>query len=295
MAGNALKPLVGVALALSWPFPALAQPAGPQPTVAAENPTERAFRQLSDHWLAETLRLNPVAATQAGEHRYDALLPDIGPTGRAPQLRLAQDTLAALMLINRDRLSRASQVDSAMLETQLRYDLFQLQKLEEHAWNPLAYTGGAGSALYGLMAREFAPLPVRLRAATRRMERLPEWLATARRQLDPARVPLVHAETAVRQNAGLASIIDGMILPEAGKLPAAEQARLKRAAERLKAASAEHGEWLKSTLVPAAKGDWRIGARLYDEKLALALNSPLSRAELRTRAEAMIARTREEM
>jgi hypothetical protein len=108
-------------------------------------------------------------------------------------------------------------------------------------------------------------------------------------------VPLIHAETAVRQNAGLDSIIEDMILPEAKRLPPAEQARLRKAAAALKAASKAHGEWLKNELVPAAKGNWRLGRELYDQKLALALNSPRSRVDLRRRAEAVIAATRAEM
>ena len=266
--------------------------ASPVPAEALQDP---AFNQLAETWLAETLRLNPIAATQAGEHRYDQLLPDIGATGRAAQLQLANSTLAALAQIDRSRLSRPAQVDAAILENQLKFDIFQIERLQEYAWNPLGYTGSAGSALYGLMAREFAPLPERLRAATRRMELLPEWLAEARRQLVPARVPLVYAETAVRQNAGLASIIDDMILPQAGQLPTDERARLQRAAAAVKAASTEHGAWLKTKLVPAAKGDWRLGQELYDQKLALALSSPMSRAELRSRAEKVIIATRAEM
>ena len=273
--------------------PVAGAPVASPPAVAAS--ADEAFTRLGEAWLAETLRLNPVAATQAGEHRYDQLLPDITATGRAAQLALARSTLAALEAIDRGRLSRPAQVDAALLDNQLRYDIFQLEQLQEHAWNPLGYTGIAGSALYGLMAREFAPMPDRLRSATRRMELLPALLAEARRQLVPARVPRVFAETAVRQNAGLDSIIDDMILAEAKQLPAAEQARLRAAAIALKAASKAHGEWLKSELVPAAKGDWRLGQRLYDEKLALALNSPMDRAELRRRAEAVIAKTRAEM
>ncbi len=277
--------------------PIAVAPVAPQaaepPAVAAS--ADEAFTRIGEMWLAETLRLNPVGATSAGEHRYDDLLPDIGPAAREEQLRLARNTLAALEAIDRSRLSRPTQVDAAILENQLRFDIFQLEQLQEYAWNPLAYTGTAGSALYSLMAREFAPLPVRLRSATRRMELLPAWLAAVRRELVPARVPRIHAETAVRQNAGLDSIIDDMILVQANQLPAAEQARLRQAAAALKAASKVHGEWLKNELVPAAKGDWRLGQRLYDQKLALALNSPIERAELRRRAEAVIARTRAEM
>ncbi|HUE79681.1 MAG TPA: DUF885 domain-containing protein [Sphingomicrobium sp.] len=263
------------------------------PAVAAS--ANEVFARLGEAWLAETLRLNPVGATQAGEHRYDHLLPDIGLAGREAQLALSRRTLAALAAIDRAQLSRPAQVDAALLENQLRYDIFQLEQLQEYAWNPLGYTGTAGSALYGLMAREFAPLPERLRSATRRMELLSEWLAEARRQLVPARVPKIFAETAVRQNAGLDSIIDDMILVQARQLPAAEQARLQQAAAALKVSAKTHGEWLKTELVPAARGDWRLGQRLYDQKLALALNSPIERGELRRRAETVIARTRAEM
>ena len=293
MARGTLMLTTAALLAATAPLPGAASATAAQ--AALQTTADRPFKQLSDRWLAETLRLNPIAATQAGEHRYDRLLPDIGANGRLAQLRLARTTLAALGRIDRSRLSRAAQVDAAVLENQLRYDIFQIERLQEHAWNPLGYTGSAGSALYGLMAREFAPMPVRLRAATRRMELLPAWLAEARRQLVPARVPLVYAETAVRQNAGLASIVDDMILPQAKLLSPAEQVRLRRAAAAVKAASKVHGDWLKSTLVPAAKGDWRLGAELYDQKLALALNSPMPRAEIRQRAERVIASTRAEM
>lgn len=291
-----MKPWTKVAAAALLIMPIAASAAVAQPVAAASaSRADRAFNAIADRWLAETLRLNPVAATQAGEYRYNRQLADISARGRMAQLRHARTTLSALRRINRSALSRPLQVDAAVLETQLKLDIFSLEKLGEHAWNPLGYTGAAGSALYSLMARDFAPMPERMRAATRRMELLPTWLAEARRQLVPARVPPIYAETAVRQNAGLMSIVDDMILPEAKALPVTEQARLRRAATALRAAAAVHGDWLEKRLVPVAKGDFRLGQALYDEKLALALNSRLSRAEIRQRAEAVIAATRAEM
>ncbi len=58
---------------------------------------------------------------------------------------------------------------------------------------------------------------------------------------------------------------------------------------------AEHQEWLDKTLVPTAKGDFRIGAERYDQKLQFALLSSLSRAQIKQRAEAELVRVREEM
>ena len=40
----------------------------------------------------------------------------------------------------------------------------------------------------------------------------------------------------------------------------------------------QHQIWLEKRLLPEAKGDFRLGAELYDRKLAFALFSPLSRA-----------------
>src|SRR3546814_7996243 len=50
-----------------------------------------------------------------------------------------------------------------------------------------------------------------------------------------------------------------------------------------------------NTLVPNAKGDFRIGAGLYDQKLKFSLNSALSRAQIKQRSEAELKRVRDEM
>ncbi|MBP4136443.1 DUF885 family protein, partial [Streptococcus agalactiae] len=60
-------------------------------------------------------------------------------------------------------------------------------------------------------------------------------------------------------------------------------------------AVAEQQTWLDKTLVPNAKGDFRIGQTLYDEKLKFSLNSSLSRAQIMQRAKAELARVRGEM
>jgi uncharacterized protein (DUF885 family) len=63
----------------------------------------------------------------------------------------------------------------------------------------------------------------------------------------------------------------------------------------LKGAVAAHQQWFDKTLIPNARGEFRIGARLYDEKLAFALDSPMSRAEIRRDADAAVKRIRSEM
>jgi len=68
-------------------------------------------------------------------------------------------------------------------------------------------------------------------------------------------------------------------------LTPATRARLLAAIETAKDAVAVHQTWLEEELLPKAAGDFRVGAELYDRKLAFALNSPLSRKEIKARAE----------
>jgi uncharacterized protein (DUF885 family) len=111
----------------------------------------------------------------------------------------------------------------------------------------------------------------------------------------PARVPAIHAETAVKQNPGVLSLVDELVVPNLVQLPAADRARLERAIAAARAAVETHQKWLEATLLPQAKGDFRIGRELYDAKLGFALMSPLTRAEIRQRAESEAVTTRARM
>ena len=253
------------------------------------------FADLSKRALAGWLQLSPVSATQIGEHAYDGELDDLSAAGRQKGLEASKKILAELDALDVAALSRENQVDAAILRNQLQYDIWTTETLQSWAWDPQVYSGLAGSALYGLMAREFAPLPERLKSATARMQKLPTLLAQARENLDPARVPKVHAETVAKQNAGILSIVDTFITPNLKELSDTDRQQAEAAIEGLKKAVAEHQAWLDKTLVPNAKGDFRVGAEVYDKKLQFALLSSLSRADIKQRAESELKRVREEM
>jgi uncharacterized protein (DUF885 family) len=286
-----LKPLIAAALLVA-PLAAATQPAAP---IAAASREDERFRDLSANWLDEWLELNPVGATQLGEHRYDGRWPDLSEVGRIARRTLAEATLRELGRIDRAALSRQNQVDHILLSDRLAAELYAHDELEDWATDPMGYSATIGGGLYALMAREFAPLPVRLASATQRLEGLPAALAQVRGALQPGRVPPTHARTAAAQNKGATGLIDGMILAQKAALDAPGQARLEAAAARAKAALAEHQAWLDTTLVPQARGEARLGAARYDRLLALTLGSPLTRSEIKARAEATVADTRARM
>lgn len=265
------------------------------PGVPAAQQADFAFKTVADRAIASFTRLAPVDATVLGEHRYDSQLTDVTATGRAARRAEWQALLAELGQIDPARLSRENQVDYAMLASELRYRLWDEETLQSWAWNPQLYNDTAAMALYGLAARDFAPWDVRLKAATARMEALPALLRASRSQLVPARVPLIHAQTVSKQNGGIIEIAEGMLAPHAGVLAPADRARFDAALAGLKAAVAEHQTWIDTVLVPQAKGDFRLGAALYDQKMAFALMSDLTRPVLKQRALQAKADIRAEM
>ncbi len=261
----------------------------------AATPTDEAFQNLADEYISDLVNLSPVYATAIGNHSADDELDQVDAAGRAETLGLLRQYKAALDALDRNELSRANQVDAELLLHSLESDIWSIEVLREWAWNPLYYVNISGGAIYSLLSRDFAPLETRLMSAASRLEQIPRFLEQARSSIEPARVPRIHAETAIAQNQGLNSIIDLMIVPRLEALSSAQQQRLNAAIETARNAVADHQTWLEEVLLPLANGDFRIGAELYDTKLAFALNSPLSRKEITARAEQEFERVRNEM
>jgi uncharacterized protein (DUF885 family) len=250
---------------------------------------DQQFEALAARYLRESTELAPIAATSLGDHRFDDRLNDVSRAGWQSRITFDELYLQALAPFDATQLSRANQVDLLLLRHALEYDRWKIQTLQDWHWNPLIYTGLAGDSIYTLLAREFAPASERLKNAGRRLDEFPRFLSQVRESLDAARVPKIHAETAVKQNAGLVSLLDGELMRQAEALPAEEREALRASVARARSALNQHQIWLEKKLVPEAKGDFRLGQPLYDQKLAYALFSPLTREQIRVRAEAELA------
>ena len=251
------------------------------------------FRALAKEYVDRMPALSPISATQIGDHRFDGEMDEISAAALQCQLNFHREFLARLDRLDRDALSRDFQVDAALLRHASEHGVWRIETFQDWAWNPLIYTAKAGGAIYGLMAREFAPLHVRLQRATERLEKFPLFFEQVRAVLQPRRVPRVHAETAVKQNRGALSILEEMVAPAAETLP--EAGRLRQAMATAQAAIQSHGEWLENVLLPQAEGNFRIGQKLFDQKLAFALHTPLRREQVKARAEREFQAVRQEM
>jgi len=257
--------------------------------------SDEVFEALAEQFISDLPDFSPINATLIGDHSADDVLDQVDANARLEARQAYAGYLDAIAAIDREQLSRANQVDIELLQAEAQSSLWSLDTLQEWAWNPLMYVNLSGSSIYGLVARDFAPLEQRLLAAASRLEQMPRFLEQARDSIEPKRVPKIHAETAVQQNLGIVSIIETMIIPEMDKLTPATRNRLDAAIEKAKDALADHQTWLEEELLPRAAGDFRVGAELYDAKLAFALNSPLNRKEIKARAEAEYESVRNQM
>ena len=262
---------------------------------AAPSEADLGFEAIAKRYIDEYPALSPVDATTLGDHRFDGQLDQVSLAARKKSADFGRRFLKKLQSVNRGRLSRANQVDYLLLEHELRKRIWRVEKLREWRWNPLVYTELAGAAIYGLMAREFAPLPRRLNRVADRLEQFPRLFKQIRGTLEPRRVPRIHAETAVKQNRGVLSILRNMVEPRLGKLTKRDRIRLQRVIKSARVAVEQQQKWLENEVLAKAGGNFRLGSARYDEKLRFTLHTPLTRDQIRLRAESELKRVRGDM
>src|SRR5580698_6895551 len=158
------------------PVPAVA-PVAASPAPAPALTDDQRFTAYADHFLADYLRLAPVDATIAGEHRWDGTWPDVSAAGDVKLHAFLEHELAD---IPRGALSQQNQIDATLLADQIRFGLFELDELKGRDRDPVYYTGLVGEGFDPLVNRNFGTPASRLASVIGRLDALPELLAAAK-------------------------------------------------------------------------------------------------------------------
>ena len=266
------------------------------------------FHLLAEDYLDDLARRHPDIATELGDHRFDSQLPGHHAAALDDERRQLDEFAARLTAIDHASLDAELHVDAAVLGNSLARRLFEIEELREHTWNPLL--ANPGQAIYTLLARDYAPLPDRLRSLAGRLAAVPAALSAARDEL--GQMPRVHLETAIAQFGGTIGLVTEEVnaaLRQAAGLPAAEAAaartvtgEVEQARPAALAALAEHRDWLSARLDgddPAAGGpgfaDPRLGRALFSRKLSLTLSAASDADAILARAEADLERVTAEI
>jgi uncharacterized protein (DUF885 family) len=251
--------------------------------VTGPDHSSASFAELARRTLDGFLERHPEAATSLGEHRHDGRLSDRSTAALGEESRWSADRLAELAALDPAELTPADGVDAQILANALQTRRFEIDVLCEHEWDPLL--ANPGTAIYTLLARDFAPLPDRLRSTAARLTGVPEALATSRRSLHG--MPRVHVETAIGQFTGtrtlLATELERALAEQPALRPEVDGPR-----ERAIEAIDEHLDWLRAAL-DDADGDPRLGAERFAAKLALTLDTASDADAVLARAERDLA------
>ena len=259
-----------------------------------ESRSDQEFAGLAREYLDDRAERHPDTATELGDHRFDAHLPDLSAAALAGERQALGRWTDAAGALETGTLAPEHQVDAAMLANDVARRIFELDELRDHTWNPLL--ANPGRAIYQLLARDFAPLPSRLASVSGRLAEVPAAVAAARQLLGP--MPRVHLETAIAQFSGTITLVTEVIDIALRDAPERE-ADLARVRPAALEALSEHRSWLSARLAEAAADDGfadpRIGADLFARKLSLTLNTQADADAILARAHADLDRVTEEI
>jgi uncharacterized protein (DUF885 family) len=256
------------------------------------------FRAIVDEVLAGYFRQYPVQATEIGHHAYDGEWPDLTDAGRAARLAWVTDASAQVETAAPDALSRDDAIDRRILLENLAAIRFAEETVDEGSWNPMTYVYLFGNGLFSLLAREFAPLPVRMRSAAARLAGLPAALDQARATLDAGGsrpIGAFHTHKAAERMPGLVDLVDTAVQEASDLDDEALRAEVEAAATPAREAINAFASWLRDELQPRATGDFRLGPELYAQKFRHALKTDLTPDQLEARAASAYDEVRAQM
>jgi uncharacterized protein (DUF885 family) len=256
------------------------------------------FRALAADVIDGYFRLNPVHATEIGNHDHDGVWPDLTDAGRRARADWAADAAARLEALEPDALSRDERIDRRILLDNLAAHRFAQETLREESWNPLSYVYLFGNGLFALLAREFAPAPDRLRSAASRLRGLPQALADARATLQdggPRPISRFHTQKAAERMEGITDLARTALREAEETGDQGLIGEVRAATEQAEAGVDEFTAWLRDELLPAVDGDFRLGPELYAQKFGHALQTRVTPQDLEATASAAYDEVRAEM
>ena len=226
------------------------------------------FAAFVDDYFNALYAWSPTSGTEQGFHQYDTQLEDLSAAAHVRRIATLQAQLQKLQALRAGGLGGDDAIDAEILDGALRSELLDLETLQTWKRNPMGYVGLPGSAIDGLMKRNFAPPAERLRSVIARLKGVPAaWQAMRENVANP---PREFTDLAIRMAAGSAGFFHDTVAAWAKEAAGGDAALCKEfdAVNQAAAQSVEQAAaWLKSDLLPRSKGAYAIGAENYSKKL----------------------------
>lgn len=218
------------------------------------------FDDLVNRYFDNYFRLNPTAATAAGFHGADdGQLEDYSRGGVDNEIALDEEYLPEF-----EKMPRSDDRDWVI--SHLHADLLNQREIRQWEKNPDVYSSGVTGSIYSLISRKFAPPEERLRDVIAREKQIPQVFIAAKSNLKNP--PKIYTEVTLEQLPGLQSFF-------ASDVPAAFTevkdpsllSQFHQSNQAVLDALKSYEQWVRADVLPRSHGDFRIGAKIYHEKV----------------------------
>jgi Bacterial protein of unknown function (DUF885) len=227
-----------------------------------------AFTAFVDDYFSGLFDWNPTQGTAAGLHQYDSKLEDLSSGAIARRIYTLKELCGRLEALRAHKLTQDESIDAEILDGQIRSELLDLEVLQRWQKNPMLYVGLPGSAVDGLIKRDFAPPAERLKSVISRLKGTPVLLQAMRHNI--TNPPKEFTDLAIRIAGGSVDFFRRTTADWAKQASAGDANLLKdfEAANRDVVQTLEGSvNWLKRDLLPSSKGSYSIGAESFANKL----------------------------
>jgi uncharacterized protein (DUF885 family) len=225
------------------------------------------FYEEVDAWLRRMLEMDPVWATEMGEHAWDDRLADRSMEALETQVREVKTSLAAFGNIDRSEFDLDTEIDHTLVLQILKALERTHERVEPHRRDPTYYVNEATTGVFLLIMKEFAPLKERLESALGRARQVPRILRQAVVNLAPGEVPPVWAEVALEQARQAPSLFTDLLPALAGEAAPDLVPYLEKAGREVARGFAEYAAYLEEEVLTQARGDFAVGRQVFDEML----------------------------
>ena len=253
---------------------------------------DQKFAAFFKEYLEDLMKSSPVEASRLGDHRYDDRIEDLSVKARAASLEKQKALLDKLSKsIDYKALSRDSQIDFEILRDSLKRNIWLEENTHPFEDDPRTWGGYMSDSVYLILTQSTEEKSKRIRAAAARIEAIPKVVADAKAGISSP--PKVFVETSIKQNLGAINFYKKTLFELTGETP--NVSVMAEPAKKAVAALEDYQVFLEKTVLPRSVDGWRIGRRMFEQKLEMELDTGIPANEVLKEALSEADRVRAEM
>jgi uncharacterized protein (DUF885 family) len=221
-----------------------------------------------DDYFDAYFAAKPSEGTAAGLHKYDDRLEDGSAQATRKRIEIVKELQARLEKLRAGKLTDAEAIDAEVLDGLMKAELLDLEVARTWRTNPMGYISAPPAAIDGLMKRDFAPAPTRLRSIIARLKATPAMFVALKANMDNP--PKEFTDLAIRMGEGSIGFFRDTV-GDWAKEAAGKDVELLRdfnaANDAVVKSLTETVSWMKKDLLPKSNGKYALGPDTFAKKL----------------------------